>query len=76
MSSQHKTRMASDCAMSNGHVTNDKNKIGRKDWSIKASPKAIGTVNPIRIIVEGLNLSPNPDKPFIPLSIGKARVVE
>ena len=73
-------------AMSNGHATcsngnssssnNNNNNIPgkaeyRREWAIKASPKALGTVNPIRSIVEGLNLTPNPEKPFIPLSIGE-----
>lgn len=40
-------------------------------WSIKSSPVACDTINPIRKIVEGLNLTPNKEKPFIPLSIGK-----
>lgn len=69
--------MASDdtVAMSNGHASNGNSSPikpeCRREWSIKASPKALGTVNPIRSIVEGLNLTPNPEKPFIPLSIGK-----
>ncbi|KAF7492765.1 Tyrosine aminotransferase [Sarcoptes scabiei] len=42
----------------------------QKDWSIKASPKALATINPIRRIVETMNLQPNKEKSFIPLSIG------
>lgn len=41
-----------------------------REWSIRASPKALATINPIRKIVETMNLTPNREKPFIPLSIG------
>ena len=63
--------MATDrnCIM-NGHIESNSNEK-EKEWSIKTSSKALGTINPIRNIVEGLNLNPNPEKTFIPLSIGK-----
>lgn len=41
-----------------------------REWSIRASPRALATINPIRKIVETMNLTPNREKPFIPLSIG------
>lgn len=40
-------------------------------WNVKASKFAINTTNPIRAIVEHLNVQPNPEKSFIPLSVGK-----
>lgn len=47
--------------------------ISRKtrEWSVKASQFSVNTTNPIRAIVEHLNVQPNPDKAFIPLSVGK-----
>ncbi|XP_041989007.1 tyrosine aminotransferase [Aricia agestis] len=41
-----------------------------KDWEVRASTLARKTSNPIRRIVENLNVEPNPDKEFIALSIG------
>lgn len=76
--------MESPVPLTNGHTTNGHELISTKlgnglilrqpEWSIKASPRALNTVNPIRKIVEGLNLNPNKEKPFIPLSIGKLNV--
>lgn len=43
---------------------------GRR-WSVRASEMAKNTLNPIRAIVDGMKLTPNPDKPMIALSIGK-----
>lgn len=43
----------------------------KEEWDIGISPFARLTINPIRCIVEGLKLEPNPDKSFIPLSLGK-----
>lgn len=43
----------------------------KEEWDIRISPFARLTINPIRCIVEGLKLEPNPDKSFIPLSLGK-----
>lgn len=42
----------------------------RSNWSIQPSSFAVNSINPIRQIVENLNVSPNPDKKLIPLSIG------
>lgn len=44
---------------------------GRTAWNIKSSKLAKRTINRIRGIVESLKLTPNPNKPMIPLSIGK-----
>lgn len=41
-------------------------------WNVKASEFAKKTTNPIRAIVEHLNVQPNPEKSFIPLSVGKS----
>lgn len=43
----------------------------REEWNINISAFARLTINPIRCIVEGLKLEPNPDKSFIPLSLGE-----
>ena len=39
-------------------------------WNIQASSFAVNSINPIRQIVENMNVNPNPSKPLIPLSIG------
>lgn len=43
----------------------------KRKWNVKPSKFAINTTNPIRAIVEHLNVQPNPDKAFIPLSVGE-----
>lgn len=43
-------------------------------WNVKATNFAKNTVNPIREIVDNLKIDPNPDKSFIPLSIGEYSV--
>ena len=61
------------------HANNSSRKMIMKDvsppvqgnWCIQASSFAINSINPIRQIVENLNVSPNPDKKLIPLSIGE-----
>ena len=40
-------------------------------WDVKVSEFARLTHNPIRAIVEGLKIVPNPEKQMIALSIGK-----
>lgn len=42
-----------------------------REWNVKASKFAQNTTNPIRAIVEHLNVQPNPEKSFIPLSVGE-----
>lgn len=39
-------------------------------WNVQASWGALNTVNPIREIIETMNLAENPNKKVIPLSIG------
>ncbi|XP_050081485.1 tyrosine aminotransferase [Anopheles aquasalis] len=45
-------------------------KTKRNRWNVPISDFAKLTHNPIRAIVEGLNIQPHPDKPLIALSIG------
>lgn len=42
-----------------------------RHWNVKPSTFAVKTINPIRNIVQNLKVEPNPEKSFIPLSIGK-----
>lgn len=60
-----------DCN-SNGLVNSTRAK--KDEWDIRISPFARLTINPIRCIVEGLKLEPNPDKSFIPLSLGMSEL--
>lgn len=65
---------------SNSRLMNDPSDIGvndsieirpsGKNWNIRVSDFALKSINPIRQIVESLNVKPNPSKSFIPLSIG------
>lgn len=48
----------------------DDNPPKKSEWNVQASKFAVNTTNPIRAIVEHLNVQPNPDKAFIPLSVG------
>uniref|UniRef100_A0A6Q2WWC1 Tyrosine aminotransferase n=1 Tax=Esox lucius TaxID=8010 RepID=A0A6Q2WWC1_ESOLU len=51
-----------------------KQKSRRQRWNIRASKMSINTLNPIRSIVDGMKLTPNPEKPMIALSIGDPTV--
>ncbi len=42
-----------------------------KRWNVRPSEMSKKTINPIRAIVDGMKLTPNPEKPMIALSIGK-----
>lgn len=55
----------------NGSLCPARVKSRRQRWEVKPSELAINTVNPIRAIVDGMKLTPHPDKPMISLSIGK-----
>jgi hypothetical protein len=55
---------------SSGHSIGDVFFKGR-EWSVPASQFAKNTYNPIRAIVETMNIVPHPEKPMIALSIGK-----
>ena len=41
-----------------------------EEWNVNASNLAKNTFNPIRNILETMNIQPHPDKPMISLSIG------
>ncbi|CAG5958381.1 unnamed protein product [Menidia menidia] len=58
----------------NGSLYPAKPKSRRQRWEVKASEMAKNTLNPIRAIVDGMKLTPNPDKPMIALSIGDPTV--
>uniref|UniRef100_A0A8C8CHU0 Tyrosine aminotransferase n=1 Tax=Oncorhynchus tshawytscha TaxID=74940 RepID=A0A8C8CHU0_ONCTS len=57
-----------------GSVSKSKQKSRRQRWNIRPSEISINTLNPIRAIVDGMKLSPNPGKPMIALSIGDPTV--
>ena len=48
-----------------------KRRTSKESWSVPSSIIAKHTNNPIRKIVEGMKLTPNPAKEMIALSIGK-----
>ncbi|KAL8603959.1 hypothetical protein ACOMHN_039003 [Nucella lapillus] len=49
-------------------------KGARTEWEVRASQFATNTFNPVRCIVDGMKLTPNPDKHMIALSIGDPTV--
>lgn len=53
------------------HVNPAKLKSNKPRWTVRASEMSKNTLNPIRAIVDGMKLTPNPEKPMIALSIGK-----
>ncbi|XP_013979769.1 tyrosine aminotransferase [Salmo salar] len=57
-----------------GSVYKSKQKSHRQRWNIQPSEMSINTLNPIRAIVDGMKLTPNPEKPMIALSIGDPTV--
>lgn len=50
---------------------NDKLPIRKSKWNIEISDFAKLTHNPIRAVVEGMKIEPNPEKQMIALSIGE-----
>ncbi|XP_056621685.1 tyrosine aminotransferase [Triplophysa dalaica] len=56
------------------HVNPDKTKSDKLRWTVRASEMSKNTLNPIRAIVDGMKLTPNPEKPMIALSIGDPTV--
>lgn len=42
-----------------------------RGWNVRPSDFALNTTNPIRAIIENLDIEPNPEKQFIPLSVGE-----
>lgn len=53
------------------HPAASKVKSRRQRWTVRPSEVAVNTCNPIRAIVDGMKLTPNPDKAMISLSIGE-----
>ncbi|XP_026143056.1 tyrosine aminotransferase-like [Carassius auratus] len=49
-------------------------KSRRQRWNVRPSEMSKKTLNPIRAIVDGMKLTPNPEKPMIALSIGDPTV--
>jgi len=45
-----------------------------RTWNVVPSTFSLNTLNPIRAIVEHLKIEPNPEKSFIPLSVGDPTV--
>lgn len=65
-------RVSSGSVSKPGQILNGKVSEGRRtSWNVPASNLSKNTRNIIREIVEKLKLTPNPEKPMIPLSIGK-----
>lgn len=60
----------------NGSLHPAKAKNRRQHWEVKPSEMANNTLNPIRAIVDGMKLTPNPDKPMIALSIGECHSLD
>eukprot|EP01108_Squamamoeba_japonica_P003791 TRINITY_DN3037_c0_g1_i1.p2 TRINITY_DN3037_c0_g1~~TRINITY_DN3037_c0_g1_i1.p2 ORF type:complete len:415 (-),score=224.52 TRINITY_DN3037_c0_g1_i1:30-1274(-) len=44
------------------------------EWNVSASQASLRTVNPIRALVDSLNIKPNPDKSVLKLSLGDPTV--
>ncbi|XP_010778655.1 tyrosine aminotransferase, partial [Notothenia coriiceps] len=57
-----------------GALYHSKAKSRRQRWDVRPSEMANNTLNPIRAIVDGMKLTPNPEKPMIALSIGDPTV--
>lgn len=65
------TRRGAKRDLKNGTDHTVKKKGCRREWNIPASKIATDTFNPIRSIVDSMNITPNPDKQMIALSIGR-----
>ena len=57
--------------MNDNHMHMAKKRRSHKSWNVEVSDIARNTFNPIRSIVDGMKLTPNPEKEMIALSIGK-----
>ncbi|XP_036400313.1 tyrosine aminotransferase [Megalops cyprinoides] len=57
-----------------GSVNKAEMRTRKPRWNIRASEMSKNTLNPIRAIVDGMKLTPNPDKAMIALSIGDPTV--
>ena len=58
----------------NGITKNSQSYVPRSEWKIKASIVAKNTFNPIRNILETMDITPHPKKKMISLSIGDPTV--
>ena len=71
-------KVSSDAAADdNDFVENiiiERKNASREEWKVRASIVAKNTFNPIRNILETMNIAPNPEKKMISLSIGDPTV--
>ncbi|GJQ12422.1 hypothetical protein GpartN1_g4213.t1 [Galdieria partita] len=51
-------------------IRNVSKRVVQREWNVSCSKRALETINPIRQLVQGMAVKPNPDKKLIPLSIG------
>lgn len=58
-----------------GQHQGKQNPVKQREWNVRATSFALNTVNPIRDIVDNLNVQPNKDKSFIPLSVGESNMI-
>lgn len=54
----------------NSNNSNNCESVNGDGWNVKPSKLAESVVNPIRRIVDGMTIAPNPEKPLIGLTIG------
>lgn len=55
----------------NNKVDVEESRRVERVWNVLPSDFSLNTTNPIRAIVEHLAIEPNPEKSFIPLSVGE-----
>ena len=70
-------KVSSDATDDNEFVENiiiERKNASREEWKVRASIVAKNTFNPIRNILETMNIAPNPEKKMISLSIGDPTV--
>lgn len=60
--------------VNDNHMHMAKKWRSHKSWNVEVSDIARNTFNPIRSIVDGMKLTPNPEKDMIALSIGDPTV--
>lgn len=66
--SEKNEKLSKKAQQINGSAQNGRAEDG--GWKVKASEAATNTSNPIREVIETMNLAENPNKKVIPLSIG------
>ena len=70
-------KVSSDATDDDEFVENiiiERKNASREEWKVRASIVAKNTFNPIRNILETMNIAPNPEKKMISLSIGDPTV--